>query len=83
MSDIIVGSGVSVPEDGLVVGLFGSVEADGGELRFIEANKGRAEDGGEGDILLRIFQELQETDHILDFGGDEEAAGKLGVDGNV
>ena len=52
-------------------------------MGFIEADEGRAENGGEGDILLGIFQELEQTEHILDFGGDEESAAEFGVDGDA
>ena len=74
---------MGVTEYGLVVGLFGSVQTDGGELGFIQADEGRAEDGGEGDILLGIFQQLKQAEHVLDFGGDEETAGKFGMNRNL
>ena len=48
--------------------------------RRARSGEGAEEDGGEGDILLGVVEDLQEGESIFDFGGVEEAGGEVGMD---
>ena len=60
-------------------------EADAGEAVFGvgEAGERAAEDGGQGDVLLRVVEEGEQRPHVADFHGLEVALAALAEDGDA